>query len=84
MILVAEKAPDIFCGIIPSPNENKNCTKCTHGIFVDTLTIFTPMSTLQVNYSAHLSSQQFPNSHEWHLSDKWNDLQAAGKTTLSQ
>ena len=41
MILVAEKATDIFCGIIPSPNENKNCSKCTHGVFADTLTIFT-------------------------------------------
>lgn len=41
MILVAEKATDIFCGIIPSTNENKNCSKCTHGVFVGTLTIFT-------------------------------------------
>lgn len=41
MILVAEKATDIFCGIIPGPNENKNCSKCTHSVLVDTLTIFT-------------------------------------------
>lgn len=41
MILVAEKATDIFCGIIPSPNENKNCSKSTHSAFADTLTIFT-------------------------------------------
>lgn len=41
MILVAEKATNIFCGLVPSPNENKNCCKCTHGVFADTLTVFT-------------------------------------------
>lgn len=41
MILVAEKATDIFCGIIPSPYENKTGGKRTHRVFVSVLIIFT-------------------------------------------
>jgi len=51
MILVAEKATDIFCGVIPSPNENKNRSTCTHGAFVGTLTIFTSVHTTSELFS---------------------------------
>lgn len=50
MILVAEKATGIFYGIIPSPNENKSCSKCTHDVLADTLTTFT---------YAHMTSELF-------------------------
>lgn len=67
MILVAVKATGIFCGIIPRPNENKPCSRCTLGVSVDTLTRVT-LPVLQGNFSAHLSSQQLLNSLEWLLS----------------
>lgn len=38
MILVAEKATDIFCGIVPSPCANKTSGECTHRAFVSVLT----------------------------------------------
>lgn len=41
MILVAEKATDIFCGIVPSPCENKTGGECTHRVFVSVLTMGT-------------------------------------------
>lgn len=81
MILVAEKATDIFCGIIPSPYENKSCGKNAHVVYLWAYWSYSPTSKLQVNYSAHLSSQLLLNSHQWHLPDKGRGLQTAEVTT---
>lgn len=67
MILVAVKATGILCGIIPRPNENKPCSRCTLSVSVHTLATVT-LPVLQGNLSAHLSSQQLLNSPEWLLS----------------